>query len=492
MGGQSAPSASKPKLTDVTTRRLILLSGIGFGCFLSSFSCLFNFGGIISDSELGLRTVRETFFLASLLSTAVAFIVLYGIPHRKHLEYFERSFFTTLLMILLTARLAGTFLLGVSMPSGILLSYILGVAMGISLAVLFYFWFAIFSEFDSRMIVIIFLIAVAAVLLTSLISLFIRTLPFGTLLGTGLSSLLLVISVIALFANRSNLHPIEPNTRESSFSASKFSLFALVTSFVSQFLWVFNVRYAESSFSAGTQFGTDRILLAVFGVVLLSTIPIIWRTSRWPGFVIQALSRMIVFILILSITLTIMRDQFPFIAYTFALLSFLLVQIGIWSLLLHLRYLLDNEPLGFMGFVLGAQYLGRFLGFALFMSLTPVFVASLQKTAIVLLSCLVLVCCIFIFVFTQRDIEQISKASYTDKDTNLDIDTKCESIKKAFRLTNREGDILKLLARGRNAISIQGLLHISYGTIKTHRHNIYVKLGINSQQELLTVIEDFE
>lgn len=59
------------------------------------------------------------------------------------------------------------------------------------------------------------------------------------------------------------------------------------------------------------------------------------------------------------------------------------------------------------------------------------------------------------------------------------------------RLTPRETEILGLLAHGRNAPYIQEKLVLSRNTVKTHVQNIYAKLGVHSQQELIDVVEGY-
>lgn len=57
------------------------------------------------------------------------------------------------------------------------------------------------------------------------------------------------------------------------------------------------------------------------------------------------------------------------------------------------------------------------------------------------------------------------------------------------RLTPRETEILELLAHGRNGPFIQEKLVLSRNTVKTHVANIYAKLGVHSQQELIDLVE---
>jgi DNA-binding CsgD family transcriptional regulator len=62
-------------------------------------------------------------------------------------------------------------------------------------------------------------------------------------------------------------------------------------------------------------------------------------------------------------------------------------------------------------------------------------------------------------------------------------------VAKEYFLTARETEILELLARGRNSAAIQDKLVLSRNTIKTHVKNIYAKLGVHSQQELIDLVE---
>ena len=62
-------------------------------------------------------------------------------------------------------------------------------------------------------------------------------------------------------------------------------------------------------------------------------------------------------------------------------------------------------------------------------------------------------------------------------------------IAEQYRLTPREREILVLLGRGRTARHIAGELQMADATVKTHIMHIYRKLGINSQQALLDIVE---
>ncbi len=77
----------------------------------------------------------------------------------------------------------------------------------------------------------------------------------------------------------------------------------------------------------------------------------------------------------------------------------------------------------------------------------------------------------------------------TNLESNDEIPNRCAEITLRYALTPREHEVLILLARGRNASYISQSLAISHDTAKTHIKNIYLKLDIHSQQELLDMIE---
>lgn len=56
-------------------------------------------------------------------------------------------------------------------------------------------------------------------------------------------------------------------------------------------------------------------------------------------------------------------------------------------------------------------------------------------------------------------------------------------------LTKREAEIFALLARGKNRRAISEDLVLSENTVKTHIAKIYRKLGVSSQQELISIVE---
>lgn len=69
---------------------------------------------------------------------------------------------------------------------------------------------------------------------------------------------------------------------------------------------------------------------------------------------------------------------------------------------------------------------------------------------------------------------------------------RCERASEQYGLTPREDEVFFLLAKGRNAEYIAEQLVVSPATVKSHIYHIYRKLGINSQQHLMNIVDDCE
>ena len=69
---------------------------------------------------------------------------------------------------------------------------------------------------------------------------------------------------------------------------------------------------------------------------------------------------------------------------------------------------------------------------------------------------------------------------------------RCDEMASEFSLTPRESEVLSLLAKGRNAEYIANQLVVTPATIKSHIYHIYQKLGVNSQQRLMDLVDEGE
>ena len=65
----------------------------------------------------------------------------------------------------------------------------------------------------------------------------------------------------------------------------------------------------------------------------------------------------------------------------------------------------------------------------------------------------------------------------------------CLDIASRFGLSQRETEVLFLLAKGRTIAFIADDLGVSFNTAKSHIRHVYVKLGVHTKSELLDMVE---
>jgi DNA-binding CsgD family transcriptional regulator len=90
----------------------------------------------------------------------------------------------------------------------------------------------------------------------------------------------------------------------------------------------------------------------------------------------------------------------------------------------------------------------------------------------------------------KEETERLFKSPLLSKDILGGVwKRNCIAIAETHHLTPREREVLFLLAKGRNASIISSDLYISSATAKSHIYHIYQKLNVDSQQELISVVE---
>ncbi|WP_255467474.1 helix-turn-helix transcriptional regulator [Raoultibacter phocaeensis] len=68
-------------------------------------------------------------------------------------------------------------------------------------------------------------------------------------------------------------------------------------------------------------------------------------------------------------------------------------------------------------------------------------------------------------------------------------DEGCNRLAQTHGLTMREQDVFLMLSRGRDRQYIHDALQISPNTVRTHAYNLYRKLGVHNQQQLIDLVE---
>lgn len=84
----------------------------------------------------------------------------------------------------------------------------------------------------------------------------------------------------------------------------------------------------------------------------------------------------------------------------------------------------------------------------------------------------------------------LASPTVIEKTADDRYERQCVLFAERYGLTERQLDVLRLLGRGRTATTIQDKLFISESTAKTHIYNIYQKVGIHTQRELMDLLDD--
>ena len=100
-----------------------------------------------------------------------------------------------------------------------------------------------------------------------------------------------------------------------------------------------------------------------------------------------------------------------------------------------------------------------------------------------------LVVAVYSFVFTDSGNIAIFRKEEDDTDSESLFNERCDRLVRIGKLSSRESDVLRLIAKGRSATRISEELHVSMNTVNTHTSHIYQKLRTHSRQELLDLLE---
>ncbi|MBR2790933.1 MAG: helix-turn-helix transcriptional regulator [Eggerthellaceae bacterium] len=263
------------------------------------------------------------------------------------------------------------------------------------------------------------------------------------------------------------------------------------------FLWRMLVEWARTMLihggvnAAGTTMfarinalGTLSVIIVTFAIIVaIAVIPRFFRLSyAYRVVLITSLCA------ILLIQVSPSPDGMPVVPYALCAGTTVLLQMITWACAVALVGAVKGKSASQVILLLvGASYTGAGVGFGMAFLVN----ALLPHTAMVLTVAVVIAVCILVMsyltVFTEQDLDFISRLMPNSQHRRF-MDA-CAQLAERYGLSEREAEVLVLLAKGRNASYISENLWISQNTATTHRKRIYQKMDVHSQQELMNLVE---
>ena len=257
---------------------------------------------------------------------------------------------------------------------------------------------------------------------------------------------------------------------------------------VVQFAWTFCIKQKESGMSPDTLLWVFAAVTAVLVVVFVLAFGLMQLKNTYRLDLVYRAA--FLFALLGAASLPLATHNL-FLAYVFIYGGYSLLFPAFYALGFGYASMRQADVVRVMGGVCGMQYLGYFAGFLAETAISELGLAALASApAYAAVAAVGLLCIAYTWVFPEPTISDIFPVPIAMSYASLD--DKCAAVAAAFGLSPRESDVLTLLARGRNAAHIAEELYISPNTVGTHRRNIYRKLGVHDQQELLSLVEHTE
>ncbi len=468
---------------------------IGFAAFSAWINLLFCFEGLLRDAiEEGGGVVHDPFFVAAVAVAALLLLFTAlrsapGVADNRHVH--EEVLRRKTLLVALVGALAGA--VGVALGSFVWQdliwvragAFVCGAGAGVFVAAYTQLWGRVLGNLDMRDVMVALCGAFC-----------IQWLPFlvmealGPVLRVALAAPLPLVTYgclrglpLAQESSRS-LSPRGgdgPGTSVGRIAGAMFC-FALVI----QVVWTFHLASPTEPLDASLFWLVFLCVLVFTSVAMAGAIAFMaWRRA----YRIEIFYRMTFVVAVVAAGSLGLSASHPEYGYVAAYVAYALLGPAMWMLSWSVVFIGHQRPPRVFGVVFASQYLALLLGFVimkLWESLVG-FQDYADTVGVLSLASLLILSCAYSFVLPERTLIALSPRLF-DLD-RASLDERCSEIATEYGLTEREYEIFTLLARGRDAAYIEKKLFISRNTVNTHRKNLYRKLGIHSQQDLLSLIE---
>lgn len=178
-----------------------------------------------------------------------------------------------------------------------------------------------------------------------------------------------------------------------------------------------------------------------------------------------------------------------------------------WCLLAFVVFQKRISSIVVFGFGRGVFMLGSALGWLFGVYALPQIAAGETAFAFYMI-CAGIVLVLSLVLFSERDFERLFspidegelsfeslmdveiREQRKDEDRRGRFSQALERLATERGLSARESEVFRYLAMGRGSDYIADKLQVSWNTARTHTHNVYVKLGVHSRQELIDMVDE--
>lgn len=188
-------------------------------------------------------------------------------------------------------------------------------------------------------------------------------------------------------------------------------------------------------------------------------------------------------------------------------------ELFIWCILAFIVFQRRVSAIIVFGFGYGAYMLGHGIGWLFGVQALGALFGVVGEAFAYMIMALVVLACAFL-IFSEREFDRMfapaeEGAPTLDELLMKDLATErsdeetsgeepqrkgrfaaaIEGVAETYHLSPRETDVLRCLAMGYNSSTTADKLTVSWNTVRTHTRNVYGKLGVHSQQELIALVD---
>lgn len=169
------------------------------------------------------------------------------------------------------------------------------------------------------------------------------------------------------------------------------------------------------------------------------------------------------------------------------LATYVLTMILVWVVLARVTKLYQLPAFFIFGIGWASYTAGMLAGTFGGALLSSFFEITPRVLSIVTLASVCLLFVVYLFLFTEKIMGRLLGEARPE--SRRPFREHCLSVASSFGLTERETEIMMLVAKGRSTPRIREELGLTIGTVNTHMNHLYKKLDVHDRQELIDLLE---